>query len=524
MATKAAPVRLGPFAGGLNTYSDPSSIGDDEAVELTNVDIVLDGGLQSRTPIVRTRSFTDGGAFRKNFKILGTYISPAGKEYVIFTCINAVGGGNYTSYYNVTDDIFGDVTNTFIASAMVKYQNKLWLVSPTGGAGPGGSWDGTTFTAVAAMPRGSTATVYKERMFIGTGILDTNPSRVYFSNPANFTTWTVTDFFDVHNGDEQPIVKLYTHNNSVLIFKSKSTFAFGYETAPTKGQVQLINSGVGIENVDCLEELDSNLYVLFENNVYAINNWNWTKINVKVPLRYSNTVADSTTFDYSVSVIENKIVVRFFAKYYVYNTDIQAWSTWETAVSPHKFYKLGTLDPLTNAFTYYAGTYSNDAEHVDKLCKMQTQFTLANSETFTIRVRTKYYSMDMPFTFKRLMWWGINAIGKSNVNVKATPVVYGTAVRWNDPRITSLSWAQINAAGGTWRTPIATDYSVLDSVDARNIADIKTFIRFVRSLRFREIQFEVSTTVDGTTNTGPFKLQDITAFVANKQLVPAKIN
>ena len=47
----ASPVRIGPFVGGMNTYSGPSAIADNEAVELLNVDIDLDGAIKSRPPV-----------------------------------------------------------------------------------------------------------------------------------------------------------------------------------------------------------------------------------------------------------------------------------------------------------------------------------------------------------------------------------------------------------------------------------------------------------------------------------------
>lgn len=526
MATRAEPVTFGPFAGGINNYSDASSIENNEATAIENFDLLFDGSLRSRPPMINTAGFTD----RVGFSILGVYVSLAGKVYILFSSVDVVSHSDpRTSYYNVTDNVFGHVTSTIAATSIVKYQNKVWLVAPPGSVNPGGWWDGTTFTAVATMPKGDTATIYKERMFVGTGALDTsNPSRVYFSSAADPSAWNGADFFDVSNGDEQPLVKLYTHDNSIMIFKTQSTFAFGYESSPTKGQVQLVNNRVGVENKDCVAELDNNVYVIFDNMVYGIANWNWVNISEKMIFSPVST-APSVTFDYSLSTLGNRIVARFLDTYYVFNTTVKAWTTWKSKLYPHKFYKLPVSDGVNKTATYYASVFNDRnvagaAFTSAPLVKFKDEYTLTATETFDCLIRTKSYNMNNSFTYKRLMWWGLNVISRSNLLAKATPSVYGTVVRWNDPRISGLTWNQWAATGATWKNPISVDYNVADSASVNNRTQSKTFVRFIASLRFREIQFEIRSTVDGTTNTGPLQIQSILALVINRQLVPAKVS
>jgi hypothetical protein len=49
------PIQVGPFIGGLNTFSDDTSIADNELVLAENWDLDLDGSLVSRPP------FADNG-------------------------------------------------------------------------------------------------------------------------------------------------------------------------------------------------------------------------------------------------------------------------------------------------------------------------------------------------------------------------------------------------------------------------------------------------------------------------------
>jgi hypothetical protein len=45
------PIQVGPFVGGLNTFSDPTAIADNELVVCENFELDLDGSLKSRPPI-----------------------------------------------------------------------------------------------------------------------------------------------------------------------------------------------------------------------------------------------------------------------------------------------------------------------------------------------------------------------------------------------------------------------------------------------------------------------------------------
>jgi hypothetical protein len=46
-----APIQVGPFIGGLNTFSDATAIADNELTVCENFELDLDGSLKSRPPI-----------------------------------------------------------------------------------------------------------------------------------------------------------------------------------------------------------------------------------------------------------------------------------------------------------------------------------------------------------------------------------------------------------------------------------------------------------------------------------------
>lgn len=514
------PVKIGPFTGGLNTYSDPAAVADTDAVDLINFEVDLDGSLRSRSAYVAVNT----AQTKYSNRLLGIYTTTAGVSYLVFSNTDSGGVGN-TSYYRIDNGTTGVITASIAATAMVQYQNKAWLIAPPTSANSGGNWDGTTFTAVAAIQKGVSATLYKERIFVATGPLDTtNPSRVFFSGPANPTSWTGTDFYDVNNGDGQAILKIYAYSGAIVVFKTKVTFTFSYDTSPTKGQIQSVSTTTGIDDVDCLTENEGVLYVLSNSRAYTITNWTWNQINVRVPFAYSNAYTGNTRSNFSVSSFGNRVIFRYYDTQYVYGTKTRAWAKWLSSRTPDYLIKSPIIDVATGIETYYAGNYLTLAagSPADSLFRIKDTITATDSESFTASVRSKVYSMDVPYSFKRLMWWGMDTLAKAHIDVSVIPVTYSTPV--TVAALESYTLAQLQAAGSTVGRPLDVSITISDAVDIKNTNGVRTFIKYLKSLRFRQVQFTVSSTLDGTTMTGPLEIYSMVAYVINKQLVSKKIN
>jgi hypothetical protein len=122
-----SPIRLGPFTGGLNNESDPSSIGDSELFDCVNLEFKSDGSLVSRPPF----TVVTVGPGSSNLKALG-FGRFSGVYYLIFS------GGGKTYYYS--SGSFTEITATFAATSVVQYNDLVWL---TNSGGAGGSWSPT---------------------------------------------------------------------------------------------------------------------------------------------------------------------------------------------------------------------------------------------------------------------------------------------------------------------------------------------------------------------------------------------
>jgi hypothetical protein len=517
MASTAQPVRIGPFTGGLNTYSDPSTIGDTECADINNFDIDLDGTLVSRPPVVMVA----GTATANGWNILGYFTWTDGVVYIILSLKNAIG----TYFYNTSTFAFTLITATISATSMVQYANKVYLVSPFASANPGGSWGPTGgFVAVATMPHGVTSCIYKERMYIGSGNGHTTPSRLFFSLPSNPSgAWAGTDFLDVNNGDGQDIIKIINYNGAIVAFKSNSIYMFAYDSAPTKGAVQILSNTIGLTSTENVEVFEGILYMMYNNMVYMVTNWNWEQINVKAPFKYINTHLGASSTDYSVSVIGNRLVCKYFDLYYVYGLKTKAWSKWTFTAAelfPAKFWKFPLADPASGVTRYFSvcGLSTVSAPHVFQV--MRDTYDNVSSESILCSVRSKTYNFNVPYSYKRLFWWGADLLSNSLINAKIIPVSYGQPYTWN--QLAAFTWNQL--AINTWNDPLNIPLDVSDSADIHNTSGIRMFVKFLKSIRFRQLAFDISSIVDGTTSTGPFRLFSITAFVSNKEMSNKKIN
>lgn len=513
----ASPVKIGPFAGGVNTYSGQSAIADNEAVEITNFDIDLDGSLLTRPPITRTTSGMPADATGKATRIIGSYRSTSDVFYVIYSF------GTHAYAFNTSTEAWTLIqAGDFIAT--VQYADKLWLViRPSGATQGGGKWDPTAgYTAVAAMPRGYSACIYKERMFIAASrnADQTSINRVKFSNAANFDTWTGTDYFDVSSGDGQDIQKLYTFDSSIAIFKSDSTFIFAYDSQPAKGIVQIVSANIGCNNPWSLVEYENNLFVMHEARVYRISNWAWEQANIKVPFAYNNSKDLTNYTGSSISIIGNRLLVRYYDNYYVLGLKTGAWSVWKwndgSTYFPTDFIGNPNVDPLTGVGRFYAGTYATALACWFKFTDDPVIGT--GNETFTARLITKSYDFGPSYSFKRLFFWGADIVAATNVTYKVTPVVYNVPVKWS--QLIGVPFDSLL----TWGRPLDQSIDVTDSASGGSSSGYRTFVKLLKSLRFRQVQFTLVTSINTTVPDSPCRVFSLTAFVDAKQVVVKKVS
>lgn len=318
------PLVIGPFAGGLNTYDDPTAVKDTELVECLNWDPGLEGSLRSRPPFTDLAKPLALGA-TGNAKLVGFFYSSGGAYWLI-----ASDGLNTTWAFNGQTRTWSTITTTFSATSMAQFDNKAWLLSPVGDADPGGYWTPSGgFVADADMPRGDSIVSFKSRLWVTPGKGNPNGTRVYYSKTLgqpNF--WQSPSFVDVGQGDGQDIVLLTTYYDTLVAFRTQSIYRFAFNADPAQGSVSVLVPGIGLTSKECLISHEGYLYFMYDEKAYQFINTNAQQINLKVPFTATNKA--NIAMPFSVSLFNNRAIFHYYDTMYVYSLRTKTWTRWKS--------------------------------------------------------------------------------------------------------------------------------------------------------------------------------------------------
>lgn len=520
MADGYEEINIGPFVGGLNTLSDQTSIGDVELFQCENFELDQDGSLVSRPPI---RKLTTALSAGKALKLIGYFIdSSTGNIYLIGTDRTA------NTYY-LSGGAWVSLTATFAASACVQFRDKLYLVAPLTSANPGGTWTPAGgFVADNNMPKGVSIVQNKERLWIAQGKDATsNGSRVYVTDIVAAAPVWDGDFITVSQGDGENVVDLCVYNSDLIVFKQKSTWRFAYGTDPATGYLTNLSQTVGINDTGCWTAWEDQLFIVFNNNVYEFSNYNYVRLNTNTPLETDNP-SGSITEKINISAWADRVFVSYFEKLFVYNLKNRVWSTWKSdrLTSFGRFFPI----PFQQSERPIAYLYSTQPAGVDG--KANVLFQVVDSieagnlsdestfENFTCIFETKNYDYQSPSKWKRLRFWGADVLTRADIDVQAQPVQYGSKITWGEAKLRTWGDAKVF----TWGRPADVNVVIADSVSISGLTGGRKFIKFLKSLRFRQISFKVSAMTTGTLQDAPVRVYRLSSYVKEKELVTRKLN
>lgn len=499
------PIRLGPFVGGINQLSDPTALQDNELVDAVNVELDLDGSYISRPPFYDLPVPVSGST---RMKLLGYYITATHTRLM---------GCNSNGIWAFENNIWSQVAGTagLDATAMVQYDDAVWIIATPGSALDGGSInDSLTYSGIAAIPRGGSAIVYKERLFIVQGPTGTgsNSTLLRWSDPAAFNTYPAPNQVFVNKGDGQKLIDVIIYNDNLMLFKEDSTFIFAFDTSPSDAILSKINPTIGISTKDCVVAYENQLYILHENSVYEVVNFDFTKINSKVPFIYDATKPGPWADPTFVTILGDRLVVKYYARLYVFGLKTRVWTRWDTG---DKLIGPAVAVPMRteiDAVPMYILASAVAAEN-ERIFGFRDIFDTENSETIEVYIKSKNYDYGVPHRFKRLMWWGADVSTTELITGIAQPIIVHFGVTWG--QLAAFSWGQIS--GNTWGQPLNVPVIVETNLGG-NPAPRK-FAKFMKSLRFRQINYQLEMSYDGTSITGPVRFFTFTTIIGTKQHV-----
>lgn len=555
-------LKIGPFSGGINQFSDKSAIADNELEDCVNFDIDLDGSLKSRSPwsLLTSTIATDNVSLVPNgtARILGTFVY-GGYRLVFYSKFDTVAGN---TVYKYTVDGPSAGTHTAIAglvanstySTAIRSEDIIYLIPTPNSALGGASYVLSTgvATQIATMPGGNTALVYKDSLYIGGGTTTTR-SRVRFSALANYASWPGTNFFDIDPGAGDGVQDFLLYQDNVLIAKDNGTYVLAYDTNPAQAVVKQINNNIGVKGPYCLVPYENSVFFLQYSTVYEMVNYDFTRVSTKIPFDLDVTIDNpyqmsgglTWVWPTFISRVGDRLVARFYNRLYVYHLRIRSWTRWETndpnikymgpmfeldrtnsttVMGWETFISITALNNIMDSSIGFISTMPGG--YCVKIFKYEDRYESVIRENGNIAVTpvdincfmlSKVYDIGLSHRFKRLMHWGVDMVTARDVTGTLYPLSIAYRVTW--AQLHGLTWAQLQSWGyPTFIIPSTTQIaSIISRVDRR-------YIRFPKSLRFRLLQFKVEVPTQGNTTDGPARVYTITAFIGSKELVPAAVN
>lgn len=506
------PVLVGPFTGGLNNFSDPTAVLDNELVVCDNFELDLDGSLKSRPPFTDTGT----GITTGNLQILGWYEDATSGAYLLAS-------DGVTSTYQYHNGAWTLITNTVSGASMAQFNGFAYVTAPATSSQVGGHWSPSGgWVADANMPKGDSIISNKFRLWIAAGkSAVSNPTRMYYSNVLGASTfWPASpNFIDIGAGDGQAIVALQPYYGVILIFRTESVYSYSFGSDPAAGNVLPVLPTIGLEDKYCLAASEAYLYFMYRGRLYEFVNNRANQINPKTVFKANSQAGIGQA--YAVSVFNKRIVVSFYDTMYVFNLVTRTWTSWTTSA----FGAVGTIimepgDPATAVTALCSSSKTVAVGTRSPLLQIVDEFDAVNAESMVSRLVTKNYNYNSSAQFKRLFWWGIDATFRGVVHTTVSPIVGHFRVTYSQLR--AYTYSQLRAY--TYGQMLSTAPSSDDIVDTSGASALRRFVKLLKSLRFRQVNYAVSFEHDGSTATAPVRVFSLTTYVLVKEHVTAKVS
>lgn len=530
---KSQAVRLGPFTGGMNTASDPTAVADSEVVDVINLELDIDGSYVCRPPIVETVTNFVGGM---RTCMIGRAII-AGVSYVI--------GSNRNNGIQGGTRAFDGTTWTTIkldleSRVAIQYQDLLFIIATPDSIEDGGYWDGTTFTSDPNMPRGESAVFHKGRLFVAPGVDSSGPAahQLVYTDPISISapvplTWPPSGVISVGQGDGEYLIEVAVYNDNLILFKQDSTYVLAYDVQPVDAILRKINSKIGASTRHCVALYENSVFVFHEGNIFEIINYDFQRINFKVPFFLDTSIDGGSGPRHEnvcISTLGDRLVVKYFNRLYVYGLKTKTWTRWD---SLHAGRNIGPIvempssDVSESLSVFYAGHTIDDELTVYKIkdgydAATEEGFTDAFDEFSPIDIEcsliTKNYDLSDSHHYKKLFWWGADILSTRDIKAIASPITTEVAVTWDE--LSTHTWTSL----GTWDSPLGTVTFVVET-DVGDITKVaRKFVKFLKALRWRQINFEIRLLSNGSTTEGPCRFFTFTLVVSSKETVTKQVN
>jgi hypothetical protein len=143
--------------------------------------------------------------------------------------------------------------------------------------------------------------------------------------------------------------------------------------------------------------------------------------------------------------------------------------------------------------------------------------TVGLTRLIDCRILTKNFDMAISHQYKRLWWWGADVSSNNAIMGIVTPIVVTFKSSWGS--LASKTWGALN----TWGSP-TTIIESIETAAPTGTGTARRFAKFMKSLRYRQINFAIELTTQGSTVDGPARIFSLTAITESKEVVSKAVS
>lgn len=489
---KGQEVRVGPWPQGINLLDDGRDLEEGQLLTCLNFDVDNTGLLVPRRGFrgvtLPARGKIPTGANMGSYFLCGqaTLKNETYPRCVLAAWTQAT---NTTVFSFVRDPSIADTADGISVPgqfrAVVSYLDKFWYVpaqaTAVGFSTPTEIPTLGTKTDVSAIPFGDQAIILKDRLFV----IRKATSEIYFSKVSDFTIWAAPDggLIKVNPGDNQPITKVVSLNNQLIIFKRDSTFVLSYSANPvTDGTLRQVSADQGAADAITY---NNEIYCYNERSVFKFVNGFFSDIGLQLNMTNRDKIDVAALITAGLSVVGKTLVFGRTPAGNVYgmNLDTGAWTMYKATSVP----SLVSNNVASRSSGLGTAVFFGDGGNEVYYCAVARSGTQISDTNFAgttnvlpeYEFRTKEYDFDDAQSWKRAHAWYFEYT--SNVaNHGGTSETYINGSRNNDtPDLTGL------IGGGTvksYRFKTTSMGLKLPQVTATNGTDFKFVMRGIKAV------------------------------------------